>query len=1022
MHGVSDSRAATYYAVTCPACHKVFRTGEELAMHCNEMHREPGGQDFTMIHGSFPTQEEFEVWIDSVERLTKVYFTKRTSRICKNGRNHIFVCKHARGKGADVDPMEVKQRFKKSDRVHSHCPAFIRVTENLDGSVSYRGCLGHLGHKVGIGKQVRTARQKFRRWQTHRRHKDALLYYTPRVDSTITELSDDTWAVLSEDCYEYTVTVKDPCDCGENNIHCDRCGACPHQIRCNCTDVAHQGVACIHAHAVATFMEKARQRIPSVKHYLATDMPGCSSTPGPASDHEEDAPSPLDDYNSEIEEQYGEDYSRDEQQADELPSAIPPPPPISKKPLPSILAQRSRPKVTVEPLRRAPVRTEPLRPPSPVITLREEAKEELQQFQGLDEKLHMMLQTCMQSNLPHVIRDIRATIESKMSEILLVDGEKAPKTRLQKPLRPVRQNEDEPDSPGNQNQLGMSPEERPSPSHENKIPPTRKVLRREFLEAHSSRISLNDETRRQISGLRTQQRDQNQQTQTITPQQTRKVLKREFIEASSSRCRLLADKLQQQRQRNEIDIQKRPDPSSANAPNATPTKILRREFVEATPSLGVMSEKQAQLSHLPPEYRRVVRQIVTTPDGRRIVKRIVEMSGAVSSEQSAANEQRKVGKSIEDGMSKDVVSAEMISERNDEAEGAVDTPDATPGNAEIPVVTIDDSETPCSTEEQPLAASSLPFSEKVERPKTLENSPIKEPGQNIATAEPDEAKKVQSGTATPDCQRTVSETSKDGARVVKKIYARRGSEWVLKRVVIRAADERDIASKRQAEGREGDATQKAIGAGDKDPARNTPRRVIRRMVIRKAPTVTSSSEKSQEIVKIPSPADVNNDILVQRTSPLIQKSLCSALTPKSALVWTPVETVCLMCGKAEPPEQSDDEPIFWLGCSNAKKCHARAHEKCLRAARARCFVCYAGTWVRVLAKDSIQRRMTAKLAKGVVRPKVTFSAEPISDTEAVTDEEHRNKDGKATDKMKTIALSVEKLTEERSPALCEVNS
>lgn len=134
-------------------------------------------------------------------------FTKRTSRLCKDGRNHIFVCKHARGKGADVDPLEVKQRFKKSDRVHSHCPAFIRVSifavrnegrsslargnneflqviENMDGSVSYRGCLGHLGHKVGIIKPVRTARQKFRRWQTHRRHKDALLYYTPRLVSS----------------------------------------------------------------------------------------------------------------------------------------------------------------------------------------------------------------------------------------------------------------------------------------------------------------------------------------------------------------------------------------------------------------------------------------------------------------------------------------------------------------------------------------------------------------------------------------------------------------------------------------------------------------------------------------------------------------------------------------------------------------------------------------------------------------------------------------------------------------------
>ncbi|EYC04566.1 hypothetical protein Y032_0087g2084 [Ancylostoma ceylanicum] len=1025
MHGEAVHRAPAYYPVTCPACHCVFRTGEELAMHCNEMHREQGGQDFTMVQGTFPTQEEFEVWIDSVERLTRVDFTKRTSRLCKDGRNHIFVCKHARGKGADVDPMEVKQRFKKSDRVHSHCPAFIRVTENVDGSVNYRGCLGHLGHKVGITKPVRSARQKFRRWQTHRRHKDALHYYTPRVDSAITELSDDTWAVVSEDCYEYTVTVKDPCDCDENNIHCDRCGACPVQIICNCSDIAHQGVACIHAHAVATFMEKARQRIPSVRHYLATEMPGCLSTPGPSSENDEDAPPPMDDYDSEVEEHYEEDHSRGEQSTITTPSA-----PAPKKPHPSILTRSSRPKVIVEPLRRPSAKTEQPRPPPPVVTLREEAKEELEQFHGLDEKLHMMLQTCMQSNLPHVIRDIRATIESKLTEILSVAGEKTPKTRLQKPLRPGKQNEAEPSSSGGQNQAEQPPEQQPSPSHENKTPPTRKVLRREFLEAHSSRIPLNDETSKQMSEVRSLQRDQNQQAQGLTPQPTRKVLKREFIEASSSRFRLLAEKLRQQQQHtqqeqaNETDLLKRPHSRSTDAPDPTPTKTLRREFVEATPSLSVMSKKQAESSHLPPGCRRVVRQIVTTQGGRRVVKRVVvmrrpmiqsELSKAVPSEQSVEGEQGDTDKSTEDMVPKDVAEVEKVPEHEDETEIAVDTPDTSSGDAEIPVITIPDSEAPTSDGKQPAAASELPLVEKAERPKALETPLIKESEQGNATTEPGNA---SSGKATPEPQRTESETSKDGARVVKKIYARRGSEWVLKRVVIRAVDERDAAPKEQTEGQDGDATQKAVAAGKVDPARITPRRVIKRMVIRKAVTGTPLNGESREIVKTPSPTDGKNDNPIHRTSTLIQKSLNSALMPKSGLIRFPVETVCLMCGKTEPPDQSDDEPVFWLGCSNSKKCHVRAHEKCLRAARARCFICHAGTWVRVLVKDSVKRRMMAKQVKDAVKPKGIDGTRPCGDAEAVTDVERPSKDGEDADKEKTA----EKPPEQRSPALCEVNS
>ncbi|PIO72797.1 hypothetical protein TELCIR_05253, partial [Teladorsagia circumcincta] len=35
-----------------------------------------------------------------------------------------------------------------SKRFLTHCPAYLRVSENSDGSVSYEGCIGHLGHVV----------------------------------------------------------------------------------------------------------------------------------------------------------------------------------------------------------------------------------------------------------------------------------------------------------------------------------------------------------------------------------------------------------------------------------------------------------------------------------------------------------------------------------------------------------------------------------------------------------------------------------------------------------------------------------------------------------------------------------------------------------------------------------------------------------------------------------------------------------------------------------------------------------
>lgn len=183
-----------------------------------------------------------------------------------------------------------------------------------------------------------------------------------------------------------------------------------------------------------------------------------------------------------------------------------------------------------------------------------------------------------------------------------------------------------------------------------------------------------------------------------------------------------------------------------------------------------------------------------------------------------------------------------------------------------------------------------------------------------------------------------------------------------------------------------------------------------------------SNGKSEETMKAPSLTDTKNDNLIHRTSTLIQKGLCSALTPRPRQLRISAQTVCVMCGKVEPPERSDKEKVFWLGCSNAKKCHVRAHEKCLRAARARCFICHAGTWVKALVREPGKRRPTGKLVKISIEPKGPANTKSSDDDEAITDVGYSNKGDEEPNNEKSVEPPAGKPTDERSPALCEVNS
>ncbi|VDK58989.1 unnamed protein product [Cylicostephanus goldi] len=99
-----------------------------------------------------------------------------------------------------------------------------------------------------------------RRRRNMLRHKNALSSYAQKPDAIVKE-GDNRWKVFcgTRTDVSYEVVIGSPCDCDNKlNSHCQRCGICAYQVSCNCHEAYQAGVSCIHAHAVATFVEEAR--------------------------------------------------------------------------------------------------------------------------------------------------------------------------------------------------------------------------------------------------------------------------------------------------------------------------------------------------------------------------------------------------------------------------------------------------------------------------------------------------------------------------------------------------------------------------------------------------------------------------------------------------------------------------------------------------------------------------------------------------------------------------------------------
>ncbi|EYC40546.1 hypothetical protein Y032_0607g586 [Ancylostoma ceylanicum] len=135
-------------SVECPGCDKAFHTNMELAEHCEREHSD-GLSEFALVKEKFDTWANFETWLaekecETVSKLVKRGCTRKSSK----GNIYMYICQHARGEGAEIDSEEVKQRYRKTRRVHKHCPCFAKVQIHSSGIVEVTACFGHYGHDV----------------------------------------------------------------------------------------------------------------------------------------------------------------------------------------------------------------------------------------------------------------------------------------------------------------------------------------------------------------------------------------------------------------------------------------------------------------------------------------------------------------------------------------------------------------------------------------------------------------------------------------------------------------------------------------------------------------------------------------------------------------------------------------------------------------------------------------------------------------------------------------------------------
>ncbi|WKY03569.1 hypothetical protein Q1695_004934 [Nippostrongylus brasiliensis] len=134
--------------ISCPSCEELlFMTYEEFANHCRVTHSEDESrgrpQDYSLVQLSFNDEKEYEKWLHEKCEITctSLYITR--SMISGSKKYQYMLCSRA-----GLRPSQATKIERVSRKENVHCSCFLATEFNADGSVSVKGCFGHVGHDI----------------------------------------------------------------------------------------------------------------------------------------------------------------------------------------------------------------------------------------------------------------------------------------------------------------------------------------------------------------------------------------------------------------------------------------------------------------------------------------------------------------------------------------------------------------------------------------------------------------------------------------------------------------------------------------------------------------------------------------------------------------------------------------------------------------------------------------------------------------------------------------------------------
>ncbi|VDL70096.1 unnamed protein product [Nippostrongylus brasiliensis] len=129
QNGIKRTKYEGKPELMCEDCGKIFYSPDCLRIHKTSVHAS------TTTEGASPSKKVQHVVCPGCDE--RFYCNQELAEHCQ-----------AAHKEEGVDVSEEKKRYRKSKKVHTHCPCFAKITERKDGTVEVVACFGHLGHVI----------------------------------------------------------------------------------------------------------------------------------------------------------------------------------------------------------------------------------------------------------------------------------------------------------------------------------------------------------------------------------------------------------------------------------------------------------------------------------------------------------------------------------------------------------------------------------------------------------------------------------------------------------------------------------------------------------------------------------------------------------------------------------------------------------------------------------------------------------------------------------------------------------